>query len=68
MENPIARFNAADEADRWWEVGKKVAYKLILDTTGEVIATFIRKPRRDFSKYYVKGKKETQGHLVVVKA
>jgi hypothetical protein len=43
------------------------AYKLVNSLTGDTVAEYFRKPRRDFSRCSLQGQPETLGKLVVVK-
>lgn len=47
---------------------KHFKYKLVVRDTGEVVGGFFKKPRRDFSQSWVKGRPETRGMLELVAA
>lgn len=50
-------------------VKKLAKWKLIIDTTGEVVGEYLRKPRFDVKESYIRGRREeTLGHLKLVSA
>lgn len=50
-------------------VRQSAKWKLIIDTTGEVVGEYLRKPRRNFYESYIRGRKEeTLHHLQLVRA
>jgi hypothetical protein len=45
----------------------EAAYKVVNSLTGDTVAEYFRKPRRDISRCWLQGQPETLGKLVIVK-